>query len=70
MCRLSLSAIFYRWCFEKNSLGRKHGFEDEKQGNLFFHIADIIEKHRPKAFFLENVKNLVSHDKGHHVQSN
>lgn len=49
---------------KKNSLGRKHGFEDEKQGNLFFHIADIIEKHRPKVFFLENVKNLISHDKG------
>ncbi len=49
---------------KKNSLGRKHGFEDEKQGNLFFHIAEILEKHRPKAFFLENVKNLVSHDKG------
>lgn len=49
---------------KKNSLGRKHGFEDEKQGNLFFHIADIIETHRPKVFFLENVKNLVSHDKG------
>lgn len=49
---------------KKNSLGRKHGFDDIKQGNLFFHIAEIIEKHRPKAFFLENVKNLVSHDKG------
>jgi DNA (cytosine-5)-methyltransferase 1 len=49
---------------KKNSLGRKHGFEDEKQGNLFFHVAEIIEKHRPKAYFLENVKNLVSHDKG------
>ena len=49
---------------KKNSLGRKHGFEDEKQGNLFFHIAESIEKHRPKAFFLENVKNLISHDKG------
>lgn len=49
---------------KKNSLGRKHGFEDEKQGNLFFHVAEIIEQHRPKAFFLENVKNLVSHDKG------
>lgn len=48
---------------KKISLGRLHGFADEKQGNLFFHIADIIEKHRPKAFFLENVKNLVSHDK-------
>ncbi|MBS1918472.1 MAG: DNA (cytosine-5-)-methyltransferase [Bacteroidetes bacterium] len=49
---------------KKNSLGRKHGFEDVKQGNLFFHIAEIIKEHRPKAFFLENVKNLVSHDKG------
>jgi DNA (cytosine-5)-methyltransferase 1 len=49
---------------KKNSLGRKHGFEDERQGNLFFHIVQILEKHRPKAFFLENVKNLVSHDKG------
>jgi DNA (cytosine-5)-methyltransferase 1 len=49
---------------KKISLGRKHGFEDERQGNLFFHVAEIIEKHRPKAFFLENVKNLVSHDKG------
>lgn len=49
---------------KKISLGRKHGFEDEKQGNLFFHIAEILEKHRPKAFLLENVKNLVSHDKG------
>lgn len=49
---------------KKISLGRKHGFADEKQGNLFFHVADIIEKHRPRAFFLENVKNLVSHDKG------
>src|ERR1044072_6320857 len=49
---------------KKNSLGRKHGFDDERQGNLFFHIVEILEKHRPKAFFLENVKNLVSHDKG------
>lgn len=49
---------------KKNSLGRKHGFDDEKQGNLFFHVASIIEQKRPKAFFLENVKNLVSHDKG------
>ena len=49
---------------KKISLGRLHGFDDIKQGNLFFHIAEIIAKHRPKAFFLENVKNLVSHDKG------
>jgi DNA (cytosine-5)-methyltransferase 1 len=49
---------------KKNSLGRKHGFDDEKQGNLFFSIADIIDYHRPAAFVLENVKNLKSHDKG------
>jgi len=49
---------------KKNSLGRKHGFDDERQGNLFFSIADIIEYHKPEAFVLENVKNLKSHDKG------
>lgn len=49
---------------KKNSLGRKHGFEDERQGNLFFEIANIIDHHRPTAFVLENVKNLKTHDKG------
>lgn len=49
---------------KKLSLGRKHGFEDEKQGNLFFEIASILDYHKPAAFVLENVKNLRSHDKG------
>lgn len=49
---------------KKNSLGRAHGFSDETQGTLFFDIARIIEVKKPKAFLLENVKNLVSHDKG------
>lgn len=49
---------------KKLSLGRKHGFEDERQGNLFFSIADILDHHRPDAFVLENVKNLKNHDKG------
>jgi DNA (cytosine-5)-methyltransferase 1 len=49
---------------KKNSLGRLHGFDDVKQGNLFFSIADILEQHRPSAFVLENVKNLKGHDKG------
>jgi DNA (cytosine-5)-methyltransferase 1 len=49
---------------KKNSLGRKHGFDDETQGNLFFSIAKILDHHRPAAFVLENVKNLRSHDKG------
>jgi DNA (cytosine-5)-methyltransferase 1 len=50
---------------KKLSLGRKHGFDDEKQGNLFFSIADILDYHQPCAFVLENVKNLLRHDKGH-----
>jgi DNA (cytosine-5)-methyltransferase 1 len=49
---------------KKISLGKKHGFEDERQGNLFFSLAEIIDYHKPEAFVLENVKNLVSHDKG------
>lgn len=49
---------------KKNALGRAHGFLDETQGTLFFDIARIISAKRPKAFMLENVKNLVSHDKG------
>lgn len=49
---------------KKNSLGKSHGFLDETQGTLFFDIARILEAKRPKAFMLENVKNLTSHDKG------
>lgn len=49
---------------KKKSLGRETGFKDKTQGTLFFDVADIISRHRPKAFFLENVKNLCSHDKG------
>lgn len=49
---------------KKLSLGLKHGFDDVKQGNLFFSIADILDFHRPAAFVLENVKNLKGHDGG------
>ncbi len=49
---------------KKNALGRVHGFLDETQGTLFFDVARIIKHKQPKAFLLENVKNLVSHDKG------
>ena len=49
---------------KKNALGHEHGFRCEAQGTLFFDVARIIERHRPKAFLLENVKNLVNHDKG------
>lgn len=49
---------------KKNALGRPHGFECSTQGTLFFDVARIIAAKRPKAFLLENVKNLLSHDKG------
>lgn len=49
---------------KNKSLGRKHGFEHQKQGNLFFDIARILLVKKPKAILLENVKNLKSHDKG------
>ncbi len=49
---------------KKNSLGRAHGFACETQGTLFFRVAQIIKAKQPKAFLLENVKNLLSHDRG------
>jgi DNA (cytosine-5)-methyltransferase 1 len=49
---------------KKNALGRPHGFECTTQGTLFFDVARIIAEKKPTAFLLENVKNLVSHDKG------
>lgn len=49
---------------KKISLGRETGFEDKTQGTLFFDVCRILKEKRPKAFMLENVKNLKSHDKG------
>ena len=49
---------------KKNSLGRATGFADRTQGTLFFDVCRILKEKRPKAFMLENVKNLKSHDKG------
>lgn len=49
---------------KKNSLGRPTGFEDKTQGTLFFDVCRILKAKRPKAFMLENVKNLKSHDHG------
>lgn len=49
---------------KKNALGRPHGFADPTQGTLFFDVKRIIETKRPRAFMLENVRNLKSHDRG------
>ncbi len=49
---------------KKNSLGHAHGFADDRQGNLFFEIARILEAKRPPTLLLENVRNLKTHDRG------
>lgn len=49
---------------KKQSMGRATGFEDKTQGTLFFDVCRILKAKRPKAFMLENVKNLKSHDRG------
>jgi len=49
---------------KKNSLGRPHGFADNAQGTLFFEIVRFLRTHRPRAFILENVRNLRNHDGG------
>ena len=49
-------------CQPFSSAGKKLGFNDDNQGNLFFRIEDIIESKRPKVVFLENVRNLLTHD--------
>jgi DNA (cytosine-5)-methyltransferase 1 len=49
---------------KKNALGRKHGFECESQGTLFYDVLRILKYHKPPCFLLENVKNLRSHDQG------
>lgn len=49
---------------KKNALGRPHGFACDTQGTLFFEVERILKHHRPTAFLLENVKNLVNHDGG------
>ncbi|SHE90308.1 DNA (cytosine-5)-methyltransferase 1 [Tissierella praeacuta DSM 18095] len=51
-------------CQSFSRAGKQEGFKDSTRGTLFFHIADIIEKTRPRTFLLENVDNLLSHDKG------
>ena len=51
-------------CQSFSICGRQKGFIDETRGTLFFDIVRIIKEKKPKAFILENVKNLTTHDKG------
>ena len=50
-------------CQAFSIMGKRKGFEDTR-GTLFFEVATILKEYRPKAFLLENVKQLVTHDKG------
>ncbi|MGI6210068.1 MAG: DNA cytosine methyltransferase [Bacilli bacterium] len=51
-------------CQPFSTLGNLQGFDDEERGTLFFEIEEIIKKHKTKVVVLENVKNILNHDKG------
>lgn len=51
-------------CQTFSRVGLGEGFENEEKGKIFFHIAEIIKRTRPSAFFLENVDHLVTRDNG------
>jgi DNA (cytosine-5)-methyltransferase 1 len=52
----------------RNHLGHEHGLKDKAKGTLFFDICRIINVKKPEVVFLENVKNIISHDKGRTFQ--
>lgn len=51
-------------CQPFSTLGKLKGFEDEERGTLFFEIKEILKKYKTKVVVLENVKNIMNHDKG------
>lgn len=56
-------------CQAFSRVGKQLGFRDTTRGTIFFDIADIISRTNPRAVFLENVENLVSHDKGNTIET-
>ena len=55
-------------CQSFSMAGKRGGFEDTR-GTLFFNVAEFIKENKPKCFVLENVKGLLSHDKGRTYQT-
>ena len=51
-------------CQSFSIAGKKEGFKDKTRGTLFFDVADIIDRTKPKAFLLENVEGIITHDRG------
>jgi DNA (cytosine-5)-methyltransferase 1 len=51
-------------CQPFSTIGKREGFKHKTQGTLFYDVARIIEHHKPKAFLLENVAGLLTHDNG------
>jgi DNA (cytosine-5)-methyltransferase 1 len=51
-------------CQPFSSIGKREGFEHPTQGTLFYDVVKILKEKKPKAFILENVEGLVTHDKG------
>ena len=56
-------------CQAFSRVGLQKGFRDATRGTIFFDIADIIQRTKPKAVFLENVEGLLYHDKGHTMKT-
>lgn len=56
-------------CQPFSQAGHKRGFDDNKNGNLFFSIKEILKIKKPKAFILENVRHLEKHDNGQTFQT-
>lgn len=55
-------------CQSFSKAGKQQGFADDTKGTLFFEVARILEKAKPKFFILENVRNLIAHDNGNTIR--